>query len=76
VFQTAGEPPSSGSTIRANIGCTRNSSAALTRIADAYRATSDGDLPPTLAVRPVSALVGDGRTGGPGSGRALDTGEE
>ena len=33
VFQTAGDPPSSGSTMRANIGCTRNSSTALTNTA-------------------------------------------
>jgi len=31
VFQTAGVPPASGRTIFANIGCTRKSSAALTK---------------------------------------------
>ena len=31
VFQTAGAPPSSGSTMRPNIGCTENKSVALIR---------------------------------------------
>ena len=30
VFQTAGEPPSAGSTMRLNMGCTQNTSSALT----------------------------------------------
>ena len=37
VFQTAGVPPSRGSTIFANIGCTRNSSHEDTRIAEPKR---------------------------------------
>jgi hypothetical protein len=32
VFHTAGEPPNSGNTMRANIGCTRNNNVALTKI--------------------------------------------
>src|SRR6186997_866447 len=37
VVQTAGEPPNRGSSSLANIGCTRNSSSALTNIAAAKR---------------------------------------
>ena len=33
VFHTAGVPPSSGSTMRPNIGCTRNSRNALVKMA-------------------------------------------
>ena len=44
VFQTPGEPPTSGRSIFPMSGCTRNNSAAPTKSVTAYRTGSNRDL--------------------------------
>src|SRR6516165_8840618 len=59
VFQTAGVPPKSGSTILANIGWTRKSSVALRkRVAAKAKGSASGPTPlPGAAGRPAASGV-------------------
>src|SRR4051812_46368808 len=60
VFHTAGVPPSSGSTMRLNIGCTRKRRNALVKIAAVYTAST---APPAAGRTGTAAGADDGAGG-------------
>src|SRR5687767_6904692 len=75
VFHTAGEPPSSGSTILPNIGCTRNSSPALVNTA-AVNVASSGSAKPAGARSAGAAAAAVGTDSNDDDKRACGAGCE